>query len=72
MLKLYSSIYSLVSSNGREINHSSKQSTKYDKDTTDNLNHNLLQAKKTYTVINITFDGFSQEVRQYHKLIGSY
>lgn len=53
----------LVSSNDGEINHSSKQLTKYDKDTTDNLNHNLLQAKKTYTVINITFDGLSQEVR---------
>ncbi|XP_050059310.1 uncharacterized protein LOC114122398 [Aphis gossypii] len=55
------SIHNNISSNGREINHSSKQSTKYDKDITDNLNHNLLQAKKTYTVINITFDGFSQE-----------
>lgn len=53
----------LVSSHDGEINHSSKQLTKYDKDTTDNLNHNLLQAKKTYTVINITFDGLSQEVR---------
>ncbi|XP_025208702.1 uncharacterized protein LOC112604051 [Melanaphis sacchari] len=45
----------------KEIDNLSKNSTKFNKETADNLNHNLSQAKKTYTVINISFDGSSQE-----------
>ncbi|XP_060838191.1 uncharacterized protein LOC132920116 isoform X2 [Rhopalosiphum padi] len=44
-------------SHNRKIDNLSTKSTKYNKETTDNL----LQAKKTYTVINITFDGLSKE-----------
>ncbi|XP_026811234.1 uncharacterized protein LOC113552574, partial [Rhopalosiphum maidis] len=47
----------LAYSNNRKIDNLFTKSTKYNKETTDNL----LQAKKTYTVINITFDGLSKE-----------
>lgn len=61
-------MYSLVYNNNIYIDSSSRTSTEYD-ETTDNLNHDLLEINKTYTIINITFNGSSKEVRRYHKLI---
>ncbi|XP_022168168.1 uncharacterized protein LOC111032219, partial [Myzus persicae] len=48
-------------SNNRKINNSSTRSTQYG-ETTDNLNHNnVLKTNNTYTIINIAFNGSSQE-----------
>lgn len=59
---------SLAYSNNIDIDTSSRTSTKYD-ETPDNLNHNSLETNKTYTIINISFNGSSKEVRKYLKLI---
>jgi len=61
-------MYSLAYSNNKDIYSSFRTSTEYN-ETTDNLNHNSLETNKTYTIINITFNGSSKEVRQYYKLI---
>lgn len=63
---------SLAYNNNIDIDSSSRTSTKYD-ETTDNMNHDLLEINKTYTIINITFNGSSKKVRRYYRLkLGRY
>ncbi|CAI6348798.1 unnamed protein product [Macrosiphum euphorbiae] len=50
-----------ISKINNNIDTSSRTSTKYD-ETPDNLNHNSLETNKTYTIINITFNGSSKEI----------
>ncbi|XP_060870942.1 uncharacterized protein LOC132945266 [Metopolophium dirhodum] len=50
-----------ISKHNKNTDSSSRTSTKYD-ETTDNLNHNSLETNKTYTIVNITFNGSSKEI----------